>query len=560
MSEILLVALNASFSHTNIAVRSLELYCQNKNVSFGEWTINQMPFEICRGIIEQNPKMVLFSTYIWNIEMVEKICKNLKSFDENLILGCGGPEVSYSCQEVLKRNAEIDFICVGEGEETVKELVETFEKIKNPAEFKKNLKNVKGLYLQNENFTFTGVRPLISDLGNLKFPYPEITEPDHKIYYYESSRGCPFSCAYCMSSLDKKVRFMPLERVFSDLQFFLDKNVKLVKFVDRTYNLNEERYIAIWDYILRHHNKKTMFHFEIEAEYLSERALDFLQNVPEGVMQFEIGVQSSNQKTLKSVLRSDEILKLAQNIKRLPKTIRCHLDLITGLPYEDLESFGHSFDFVSSLLPDEIQLGFLKVLYGTKMKDFAEENGWVWQKVPPYEIFKTPYLSFKDVCFLKDLEVLLDAYYNSKNFQKSVLYAFRIYGAWAFLSELTLICQEKNVFSSARAVSFWFEVLCDFAKSKNDKVLYELLRFDFVKSGKKGGWPEWYVHNYDKNLHKIALDKNDGIDNSRVNFAYSEYEEFSINPLQEFPENSQKCSILFYYKNKFGQEERQILL
>ena len=277
-------------------------------------------------------------------------------------------------------------------------------------------------------------------------------------------------------------------------------------------------------------------------------------------MQFEIGVQSSNQKTLKSVLRSDEILKLAQNIKRLPKTIRCHLDLIAGLPYENLESFGHSFDFVSSLLPDEIQLGFLKVLYGTKMKDFAEENGWVWQKVPPYEIFKTPYLSFKDVCFLKDLEVLLDAYYNSKNFQKSVLYAFRIYGAWAFLSELTLICQEKNVFSSARAVSFWFEVLCDFAKSKNDKVLYELLRFDFVKSGKKGGWPEWYVHNYDKNLHKIALDKNDGIDNSRVNFAYSEYEEFSINPLQEFPENSQKCSILFYYKNKFGQEERQILL
>ena len=321
MSEILVAAVNASFSHTNIAVRSISLYCQKKLnvqddfINFDEWTINQQPLEILRGILTHKPKIIMFSSYIWNIQMIEILVRNLRAFDRNLIIGLGGPEVSFNPQQIFSKLSEADFICQGEGEETVFEVAQCFQNHLNHQkqftndeskaestckyDFLKSLQKVKGLYLnfsELQNISnpvfFTGARELICDLQNLVFPYPKITEPDSKIYYYESSRGCPFSCAYCMSSLDRRVRFMPLDRVFKDLQFFLDNNVKLVKFVDRTYNLDDERYIAIWDYILNHHNGKTMFHFEIEAEYLSQNALDFLQKVPSGVMQFEIGVKS----------------------------------------------------------------------------------------------------------------------------------------------------------------------------------------------------------------------------------------------------------------------------
>ena len=600
MAEILIAAVNASFSHTNIAVRSISLFCQKKLqvqddfITFDEWTINQQPLEIIRSILNHKPKIVMFSTYIWNIQMIETLVRNLRAFDSNLIIGLGGPEVSFNPHEVFSKLSEADFICHGEGEETVCEVAACFKNQLNHQnefqddectqdfsyknDFLKSLQKVKGLYLNFSGFPdapnpvfFSGTRNLICNLENLVFPYPEITEPDSKIYYYESSRGCPFSCAYCMSSVDKRVRFMPLDRVKQDLQFFLDNNVKLVKFVDRTYNLDEERYLAIWDYILSHHNGKTMFHFEIEAEYLSQKALDFLQKVPEGVMQFEIGVQSSNQKTLQSVSRSPEIEKLAQNVRQIPKSIHCHLDLIAGLPYEDLQSFGKSFDFVMSLHPDEMQLGFLKVLYGTKMKEIATQNDFRWMKTAPYEVLSTPYLSFSDICFLKDLEVLLDAYYNSKNFEKCMNYIEGKYGFWNFFCELTEISRNKNLFCSAKSPKFWYEYLAEYSNHKNDRILYELLRFDFVKSGKKGGFPAWYVHHYDKNKHRLALEQNGGVSNSRIDFAYSEYEEFELNPLQqgEIQKNNedsqqnydrQKTRILFFYENKFNDRKSQQII
>ena len=596
MAQILLAALNASFSHTNIAVRSIALYCQNNLnkdkqkddsfICFDEWTINQQTLEILRGILNYKPKIVLFSTYIWNIEIIEKLVRNLKSFDDNIVIGMGGPEVSFNAPQVFERLDQLDFICSGEGEETVFEIASLFNSSHDFSDnfdkhlFLHELHNIKGLYLKSQekeknqnkvNVIFTGSRELIKDLSCLCFPYPVIAEPDSKIYYYESSRGCPFSCAYCMSSLDKRVRFMPLERVFKDLQFFLDNNVKLVKFVDRTYNLDEERYLAIWDYILSHHNGKTMFHFEIEAEYLSQKALDFLQKVPEGVMQFEIGVQSSNQKTLESVSRSPEIEKLAHNVRQIPKSIHCHLDLIAGLPHEDLESFGHSFDFVMSLHPDEMQLGFLKVLYGTKMKEIATQNDFRWMKTAPYEVLSTPYLSFSDICFLKDLEVLLDAYYNSKNFEKCMNYIEGKYGFWNFFCELTEFSRNKNLFCSAKSPKFWYEYLAEYSNHKNDRILYELLRFDFVTTGKKGGFPDWDVHHYDKNKHRLALEQNGGVSNSRIDFAYSEYEEFELNPLQqsEIQKNNedsqknyarQKTRILFFYENKLNDRKSQQII
>ena len=301
-------------------------------------------------------------------------------------------------------------------------------------------------------------------------------------------------------------RFRVPKTLAADFDSFLDNDIPLVKFVDRTYNLQPDRYIAIWRYILEHHNKVTMFHFEIEAEFLTEEALEFLQTVPAGVMQFEIGVQSSNKKTLSAVNRSTNLEKLAANIRRIPRTIHQHLDLIAGLPYENLESFGKSFDFVMSFAPDAIQLGFLKVLHGTEMEEYAKQNGWQWMDNPVYETFSTPYISYRDMLFLKDLEILTDAFWNKGLFSHTMKYVGRILGFWNFFSLMTEFGEQQGVFEAARRETFWFEFLnnnltslyqqtsCTQTKSplQNPDILYDLLRYDFVLRGKQGNWPAWY--------------------------------------------------------------------
>lgn len=571
--KILLAAVNACYNHTNLAVRSICHYVNKSElVDFAEWTINQNVQEILRGIAEQNPDVVMFSAYIWNAEIIQKLICDVKKILPNCVVGAGGPEVSFYAEGYLKKLLPLDFIVCGEGEATVCEIVQIYEKLFNDCDFAgnlflENIKNCKGIYTKlGEEINFSGNRELIQDLSDLPFAYPQITDPDNRIYYYESSRGCPFSCSYCMSSLDKRVRFMPLERVYEDLQCFLDANVRLVKFVDRTYNLKPERYIAIWEYILNHHNGKTMFHFEIEAEFLDEEALAFLQKVPAGVMQFEIGVQSTNKKTLEAVGRSCGIEKLAENIKRIPRTIHSHLDLIAGLPFEDLESFGKSFDYTMALKPDALQLGFLKVLHGTQMEAFAVENNWKWMDNPPYETFSTPYMSYDDMMFLKDVEVLLDAYWNSESFEKTMNYIGRTFGFWNFFSNFAKYAKSEGVFVVPRRESFWFEFLANvvmntqFAEREEAKIIYELLRFDFICSGKKGGFPNWYKHNYDKDFHRNALEQNGGVTNARLDFAYSDYDEFCVNPFEDNVEWGKNCSVLFMYQRKNGEREKKQIL
>ena len=329
---------------------------------------------------------------------------------------------------------------------------------------------------------------------------------------------------------------MPLNRVFEDLQRFLDAKVKLVKFVDRTYNLNENRYIDIWKYIVNNHNGKTMFHFEIEAEFLSEKALEFLKTVPEGIMQFEIGLQSANKETLKAVNRSENIELLAANIRQIPATIHQHLDLIAGL-----------------------QLGFLKVLHGTKMEDYAKSNGWQWMKNPVYETFSTPHMSYKDMVFLKHLETLLDAYWNSGSFSATMEYIGNKQGFWNFFSNLTKQAESENIFEMQRRELFWFEYLA----SRCDETEKELLRFDFIKSTKKSNFPDWYSReNYSKENHRLALEENGGITNARMDFAYSDYDEFNINPFKPSECNlPEKTKVLFFYARRDGTgSNRQILL
>lgn len=556
--KIFLAALNASYMHTNLAVRCLESFAKSKNpdweIQVGEFTINQPVGEILRGIGFSGADVVLFSTYIWNAQIAAQIIPDIKKILPNCIVGAGGPEFGYAAEKYLNQLPALDFIIFGEGEKTFADLIEN--------NFK-NLSQISGIYFrENGKINFSGQRDLIKNLDELPFTYPELLtstfDADNKIYYYESSRGCPYSCSYCLSSVDKRVRFKSLEKTFTELKIFLDANVKLVKFVDRTYNLKPERYIKIWEYILAHHNKKTMFHFEIEAEYLSEEALEFLQQVPPGVMQFEIGVQTANKKTLASINRSENIETLAKNIRRIPRTIHQHLDLIAGLPYENLESFGKSFDFVMDLKPDALQLGFLKILPGTQMENFAKENGWKWQENPVYETFSTPYMNFSDMAFLKNLEIITDAFWNKGIFSRTMNYIFRKISPWKFIFAMTKYGQEIGTFNQARKDLYWFNFIFDFAKSFIDKNLPELncklienlLRYDFVSTGKKGNFPSWYDHRYDKEKHRIKLEEEGMLHNCRVAFSITEYEEFDFDVESTQPEISEeKCyPVLIKYK------------
>ena len=586
--KVLLVSVNASYMHTNLAIRDLKNYAEKAraakawganaetlsavqtDIAIAEYTINQPIGEVLRGIAFTNADLILFSTYIWNAEYVCKLLPEIKKVLPDCRLGAGGPEFGYGAKKYLSTIDDLDFIIFGEGELTFTELIE-----KSGGDAKSlpaKLKEIKGLFYRacessqprdgTPDILFTGNRALIENLDDIPFPYPEIlagnADPDHKIYYYESSRGCPFGCSYCLSSVDKRVRFKSLERTCNELQTFLDNNIKLVKFVDRTYNLDENRYIGIWDYIVKHHNGKTMFHFEIEAEYLSEKALDFLQNIPSGVMQFEMGVQSANKKTLAAINRSTNIEELAEKIKRIPRTIHQHLDLIAGLPYEDLESFGHSYDFVMGLRPDALQLGFLKVLNGTEMEKYAKDNGWKWMESPAYETFSTPYMTFSDISFLKDIEVVTDAYWNKGSFACTMNYVFRVTSPWAFFCALVEYGRSVNAFSQARKEAYWFELINDFIGSTDNllsdgaldkNLIYDLLRYDFVRTGKKGNFPAWYKHYYDKDKHRKLLEENGMLENTRIGFAITEYEEFGYNVLSEKPETEKhRTEILIRYK------------
>ena len=580
--KVLLVGINSSYLHTSLSVRTLCGYLngragfsfKNENpltggflCDFIELTVNQPYYDLLRKIMEKGPDVVLFSTYIWNGELCGKLIQDLHSLMPGLVLGAGGPEFGFSPERYFEKVPALDFIIKGEGEETLRELL-AFLSLNSETgrDFKKKdfedcdctgnvkIENIKGLYLnRNGDIIFTGERDLMKDLSLIPFPYENLLELAsgvfdspctgkklyqnkdenqiarntkeelNKIYYYESSRGCPYNCSYCISSLDKTVRFVPLEKVFEDLNVFLKAGVRLVKFVDRTFNINPERYLKIWDYIVRHHNGKTVFHFEIEAEFLSGEALDFLSSVPPGVMQFEIGIQSASEKTLKAVNRSADLKKLSCNIKRIPKTIHTHLDLIAGLPFEDLKTFGSSFDFVMSLKPDALQLGFLKVLPGTPMESYAKSGGWKWADSPVYETFSTPYMSHEDMFFLKDLEVVLDSLWNSGDFTCTLSYVLRFVSPWVFFCYVTRKAREAGVFARERRDGFWFDFLAGlvFAERGNGSfveeggifsldgengglvsgVFYELLRWDYIR-GKKRNFPLWYTRRYSKERHR----------------------------------------------------------
>jgi len=420
--KILLTACNAKYIHSNLAVFNLKSYARkyDSHIVLREYTINQLKDDILKDAYRSHPDVVCFSCYIWNITFVCELAQDLKKILPEAVFWAGGPEVSYDAEAFLERNPAFDGVMLGEGEETFLELAGHY------VEKKVSLEEIRGIVFRKENGILqnNGWREIMN-LSEVPFAYENLKDFENRIIYYESSRGCPFSCSYCLSSVDKRLRFRDLSLVKKELQFFLDNKVPQVKFVDRTFNCKHDHAMAIWQYIKEHDNGVTNFHFEISADLLREEELELMSTMRPGLIQLEIGVQSTNPETIKAIHRTMDFEKLAGIVNRIHGffNIHQHLDLIAGLPYEDYDSFHKSFNDVYSLSPQQLQLGFLKVLKGSHMKDMTEEYGIVHKELEPYEVLGTKWLPYEDILRLKMVESMVEVYYNSGQFQNTLALA-----------------------------------------------------------------------------------------------------------------------------------------
>lgn len=415
--KFLLVAINAKYIHSNLAVYSLKSYAEKYGqkdiqIEIAEYTINQYADEILRDIYEKKPDAIGFSCYIWNVAMIKSIIADYKKICPETHIWLGGPEVSYNVKQVLAENTFVDYVMYGEGEETFKNITDIYGA--NDSDFEK----VKGIAFRKNNEIVVNPPEPPVDLSSVPFVYQDMNEFENKIIYYETSRGCPFSCSYCLSSIDKKLRFRDLELVKTELKFFIDNNTRQVKFVDRTFNCKHDHAMEIWKFIKDHDNGVTNFHFEVAADLMTEDEISLIRTMRPGLIQLEIGVQSTNEKTLEAINRKTNLSKIAQVTSeiRQGKNIHQHLDLIAGLPYEDYLSFANSFTQVYAMKPDQLQLGFLKVLHGSMMEAGTEQFEIIYSDSAPYEVLSTKWLSFEELLKLKEVENVVEIYYNSFQF------------------------------------------------------------------------------------------------------------------------------------------------
>lgn len=424
--KILLAAINAKYIHSNLAVYSLRAFAgrYRESTEVAEYTINQQLDEILMDLYRRKPDVLCFSCYLWNIVYVEQLIRELPKILPDLEIWLGGPEVSYHAEEVLERFPEVRGIMRGEGEETFLELLEYYRGEK------RSLSLINGITYRTVE---TGVPAVeckvvenpwrtVLDLSRVPFVYEHIEDFENKIIYYESSRGCPFSCSYCLSSIDKCLRFRSLELVKKELQFFIDHEVTQVKFVDRTFNCKHDHAMTIWTYLAEHDRGKTNFHFEVAADLLNEEELQLIGSMRPGLIQLEIGVQSTNEKTIHEIRRTMNYEKVRSAVKQIHAAgnIHQHLDLIAGLPFEDYDSFHRSFCDVYALRPEQLQLGFLKVLKGSYMEEKAADYKLICQDRPPYEVLSTKWLPYSDVIRLKKIEEMVEVYYNSRQFANTL--------------------------------------------------------------------------------------------------------------------------------------------
>lgn len=553
MKKIVLTAINSQYVHLNVAVRYLKKYVEKNSdikLDIYETNINNQLMNIIKDLFEKQPDMIIFSTYIWNKEYVFSITKELKKILPDVKIALGGPEVSYEWDKIMAENQEIDYIFTGEGEKVLLNF------------FTKDISEVKGVvYREGERLKYNGIEPLIENLDIIPFPYDDEELQDRtKIFYYESSRGCPFNCSYCMSSIDKSVRYYSLDRTKEDLKRFIDSPIKLLKFVDRTFNLSKEKYMAIWRFLLENYREGITFHFEINANIFDDETLDFLETVPKGYFQFEIGVQTIDAQAMKSIGRINKLEKLEYNIRRISRNIHLHLDLIAGLPYETYDKFRESFDYVHRLKPEMIQLGFLKLLKGTKMYDEREKYGYKYFSKPPYEVFSNEFISFAEMVKLKNLEKVLDFYYNSEKFPESVQWIIENHyeSAFSFYEDVADYFDKRGYLKVSHKESTLFTLLYEFYLDKGLKereIFIEYLKYDYLMLGKTGFYPEWFKSEKDGELYdELIRERN--YKSIREGHKNSELERFSYNIfIKEFED----IYVFFDYRDRSSKVIKKLV-
>ena len=567
--KVLLTAVNAKYIHSNPAVYSLQKFVTayapeyGRNVELAEFTINHYADDILQEIYRRRPDVVAFSCYIWNLQMIERVLEDLPRVLPEVQIWAGGPEVSYDAPEFLKKHDCMTGVMMGEGEETFLELMEYWHG-------KKKLNEIPGITWRDgegEIKVHPG-RPLL-DMNRIPFLYDELDDFEHRIIYYESSRGCPFSCSYCLSSIDKSVRFRDAQTVVKELQFFLDRKVPQVKFVDRTFNCRHSHALTIWNYIREHDNGITNFHFEIAADLLNEEELALLNTMRPGLVQLEIGVQSTNQKTIEAIDRVMDFSHLCSVVKRVQSghNIHQHLDLIAGLPWENFDSFRQSFNDVYHLYPHQLQLGFLKVLKGSRMQEKAEEYGIVYHSDPVYEVFYTNWISYQEILELKQIEDMVEVYYNSGQFPNTIRHLEKEFcDPFTMYQRMAAFYGQQGWWGQSHSRMQRFEMLREFIHSISENRIYdELLLLDLYLRENSKSRPKWApdLQNEKKQFldwfrqeeqeHQVLKGYEGFSARQMMNMVH--LERFSSETAQlcgwdQQKEDTQECWVLFDYRNR----------
>lgn len=546
--KILLAALDSKFIHVNLALRYLKKYCSGFDIVIKEFTINQKQEYILGEILAEDADLICFSCYIWNIDYINDISYILKEAKNKAKILYGGPEVSFEIKKMMENNPFIDYIIFGEGEETFKEFL---EEIQNPSP---KLHKIKGLaFKENNEVIINEGRELIGNLDIIKYPYEEDDELANKIIYYESSRGCPFCCSFCLSSIDKKMRVFSMERVKKDLKMLLNTKARQIKFVDRTFNADYRRSMEIMQYIVENNKNKMTIHFEITADIINDEFLNFIGKMPVNMFQFEIGVQSLNEDTLDEINRHMDKDRFNRVIKEIGKNknVHMHLDLIAGLPYEELESFKKSFDGIHSLNAEKIQLGFLKVLKGTKIYKDREKHWIKYTKKAPYEVISTKYMGLEDLLKLKNIEELVDKYYNEKYFSSSLKYIINnifIDSAFEFYSSFCEYWQKNDLYNKAHSRKALYKILYDYMKYSNrltDEFI-QALKFDYVFNNQYEELPDYLNRESEDKFKNIKRHLANDIDFNNKYFSSMEGKIINDFRIAEIGGNN----ILFVYRDK----------
>ena len=567
--KVLLTAVNAKYIHSNPAVYSLQKFVTayapeyGRNVELAEFTINHYADDILQEIYRRRPDVVAFSCYIWNLQMIERVLEDLPRVLPEVQIWAGGPEVSYDAPEFLKKHDCMTGVMMGEGEETFLELMEYWHG-------KKKLNEIPGITWRDGEgeIKVQPGRPLL-DMNRIPFLYDELDDFEHRIIYYESSRGCPFSCSYCLSSIDKSVRFRDAQTVVKELQFFLDRKVPQVKFVDRTFNCRHSHALTIWNYIREHDNGITNFHFEIAADLLNEEELALLNTMRPGLVQLEIGVQSTNQKTIEAIDRVMDFSHLCSVVKRVQSghNIHQHLDLIAGLPWENFDSFRQSFNDVYHLYPDQLQLGFLKVLKGSRMQEKAEEYGIVYHSDPVYEVFYTNWISYQEILELKQIEDMVEVYYNSGQFPNTIRHLEKEFcDPFTMYQRMAAFYGQQGWWGQSHSRMQRFEMQREFIHSISENRIYdELLLLDLYLRENSKSRPKWApdLQNEKKQFldwfrqeeqeHQVLKGYEGFSARQMMNMVH--LERFSIETAQlcgweQQKEDTQECWVLFDYRNR----------